>query len=109
MRLTTEQHDTLAAIIGRREWGLAKTSMERAGLVLDDLARVGIDALDITPAQLSVAMPCMPLNAQDIGNWADMASALAAVRRANYDGAPYCSAGHRTKASCDCGPIAANE
>jgi hypothetical protein len=25
------------------------------------------------------------------------------------DGAPYCSAGHRTKASCDCGPIASNE
>lgn len=27
----------------------------------------------------------------------------------NYDGAPYCSYGHRTKASCDCGPIADNE
>lgn len=27
----------------------------------------------------------------------------------NYDGAPYCSYGHKTKASCDCGPIADNE
>jgi len=27
----------------------------------------------------------------------------------NYDGAPYCSAGHKTKAACDCGPIADNE
>lgn len=28
---------------------------------------------------------------------------------ADYDGAPYCSHGHPTKASCDCPPIAANE
>lgn len=28
---------------------------------------------------------------------------------ANYDGAPYCSYGHKTKESCDCGPIADNE
>jgi hypothetical protein len=27
----------------------------------------------------------------------------------NYDGAPYCSYGHKTKESCDCGPIASNE
>jgi hypothetical protein len=27
----------------------------------------------------------------------------------DYDGAPYCPAGHRTKASCDCGDIADNE
>lgn len=27
----------------------------------------------------------------------------------NYDGAPYCNAGHKSAASCDCGPIADNE
>jgi hypothetical protein len=27
----------------------------------------------------------------------------------NYDPTPYCSYGHRTKAACDCGPIAAND
>lgn len=26
-----------------------------------------------------------------------------------YDPTPYCSAGHRTKAQCDCGQIADNE
>lgn len=26
-----------------------------------------------------------------------------------FDGAPYCSYGHKTKAQCDCGPIANNE
>jgi hypothetical protein len=29
--------------------------------------------------------------------------------KGNYDGAPYCSFGHKTKADCDCPPIAANE
>lgn len=29
--------------------------------------------------------------------------------RSNYDPAPYCSAGHRSRESCDCGPIAENE
>ncbi len=28
---------------------------------------------------------------------------------ADYDPTPYCSYGHKTKASCDCGPIAENE
>jgi hypothetical protein len=79
MRLTTEQYDTLAAIIGRREWGLAQTGMERATLVLDDCTRVGINASTVTPAQLSLAMSSMPLNAQDICNYADMGCALAAV------------------------------
>jgi hypothetical protein len=27
----------------------------------------------------------------------------------DYDPSPYCSYGHMTKASCDCGPIARNE
>ena len=27
----------------------------------------------------------------------------------NYDPSPYCIAGHKTKASCDCGPIADND
>lgn len=27
----------------------------------------------------------------------------------NFDPAPYCSYGHRSKATCDCGPIAENE
>jgi hypothetical protein len=27
----------------------------------------------------------------------------------NYDPTPYCSYGHRSAASCDCGPIASNE
>lgn len=27
----------------------------------------------------------------------------------NYDPTSYCSYGHKTKASCDCGPIASNE
>jgi hypothetical protein len=27
----------------------------------------------------------------------------------NYDPTPYCSYGHMTKESCDCGPIAENE
>jgi len=27
----------------------------------------------------------------------------------NYDPTPYCSYGHRTKAQCDCEPIADNE
>lgn len=39
---------------------------------------------------------------QAIEDWIDVA-------RDNYDPTPYCSYGHKTKASCDCGPIAANE
>lgn len=27
----------------------------------------------------------------------------------DYDPTPYCSYGHKTKAQCDCGPIAENE
>lgn len=34
--------------------------------------------------------------------------ALEQIHR-DYDGATYCSHGHKTKASCDCEPIAANE
>jgi hypothetical protein len=78
-RPTTEQHDTLAAAIGRREWSLAQTGIERATLVLDNCARVGIDACTVTPAQLSLAMGAMSLNARDICHYADMACALAAV------------------------------
>ena len=29
--------------------------------------------------------------------------------RDNYDPTPYCSAGHKDAAHCDCGPIANNE
>lgn len=31
------------------------------------------------------------------------------LRKPPDDGAPYCSYGHKTKASCDCEPIADNE
>lgn len=37
------------------------------------------------------------------------AGAQFTLRQVEPDGAPYCSYGHRTKAQCDCGPIAANE
>jgi hypothetical protein len=52
--------------------------------------------------------------------WADQSMALKCAdalidaltdeeRDPDYDGAPYCSYGHRTRESCDCGPIAENE
>lgn len=34
---------------------------------------------------------------------------IEAVMASNTDPAPYCSYGHRSKATCDCGPIAENE
>lgn len=34
---------------------------------------------------------------------------LAALTDPNYDGAPYCSYGHRCSETCNCGPSADNE
>lgn len=76
-RLTTEHHDTLAATIGRRKWSRTRTDIERATLVLEHMSGFGVE--HVTPAQVAVAMQAMPLNAQDIANYADVACALAAV------------------------------
>lgn len=82
MRPTTEQRDTLAAEIvmeaGVHTWSSA-ASLERATLVLNHCADVGIEASVVTPLELSAAMNCMPLNAQSIHNYGDMVCALAAV------------------------------
>lgn len=81
-RPTPEQRDTLAAEIvmqaGVRVWSSA-SPLERATLVLNHCVDAGIDASAVTPLQLSTAMGCMPLNAQSIHSYGDMACALAAV------------------------------
>lgn len=79
MRLTTEQHDTLAAAIGRREWVKAHAPLARETLVLEHAPKVGIDVSSVTPALLAVAMSRVPLDARDICNFAEMAYELAAA------------------------------
>lgn len=48
-----------------------------------------------------------------VGEWVRRPDGYYALRIGpeafEVDGAPYCSYGHKTKASCDCGPIAENE
>lgn len=48
-----------------------------------------------------------------VGEWVKRTDGYCALRISpeafEVDGAPYCSYGHKTKADCNCGPIAAND
>jgi len=77
--------------------------------------------IDIVFADVEGSPDCTFVEVEDdrgysvrVGEWIKRPDGYSVLRIApdafeDADPTPYCSYGHKTKASCDCGPIASNE